>query len=135
MAGGASVQPSVSAIACRGHKARQTSKHGCDRGLQTLESEKGGHGVRLETPLEIIGGRFGDGSGAEQAGGRHPDVEPAETVQDLVDEDERLFLLGDIEGVWDDLGVGVKFGEFGDEGLVVLVTCGSVARYSRRSAT
>jgi hypothetical protein len=79
--------------------------------------------VRLETPLKIIGGRLGDGGGAEQTGGRHPDVETAEVVQDLVNENKSLILLGDIEGVRDDLSVGPALVEPADERPVALTTC------------
>jgi hypothetical protein len=117
MAGGASVQPRVS-----------TARLVLD-GLLTLQGEEGGHGVRLETSLKIVGGRLGDGGGAEQAGGRHPDVETAEVVQDLVDENKSLVLLGDVEGVGNDFGVGPALVEPADERPVALTTCRFVTSY------
>lgn len=87
-------------------------------GRGVLEGEEGRHRVRLEAALQIVRGGVVDRGRAEQARRAHPDIEAAEGVEDLVDEGDGVFFFGNVEGVGDELGLRVVFGDGGGEGLV-----------------
>lgn len=114
-----------------GRRVRISSslKHLAHRCRRVLERKERRDRVRLEALLQVVG-RGGVHRGRPQQARRaHPHVEPAVRVEHLVDEHERLVLLGHVEGVGDDLGAafGVGGGDAVDEGLVGLFVGGFVA--------
>jgi hypothetical protein len=97
-----------------------------------LEGKKGGDGVGFKKGLEVRGRRVVDGGRTQKAASRgrtHPDVETAKGGEDLIDEHEGLVFGGDVEGVGDELGVGVGVGEPGGEGVEGVGVNGFVAGF------
>lgn len=74
--------------------------------------------MRLKAALEVLRCCVSDGGGAKEARGGYPNVQATEAVEDLIDENEGLFLLGNVEGIRNDLGVGAELSQFFNEGLV-----------------
>lgn len=86
--------------------------------------------MRLEAPLQVIGRGVMNARRAQETRRADPDIETAESVENLVYKDNRFLLLGDVERVGDDLRLRVVVGYRLNQVLIRIRACCPIAGWN-----
>nr|POF12885.1 hypothetical protein CFP56_10035 [Quercus suber] len=89
-------------------------------GRGVFKREERRHAVRLEASRQVARCGFGDGGWAEEAGAGDVDVQTSIAVEDVVDELERVFFVGEIKRAADDLGGRILCVDLRGQGAVII---------------